>query len=244
MNLPFITPCSPRRTRLGFSLVEMLVTMSIITMLGVLILPALQRARLSALRSTDLGNLKQVGVAIFAYAGENDQRMPGPTPTGQRPIYHGTDRVHDAPFLAFYLAPYLGCPIPATTSSATVVCPPLLSAGVKALKGATAFNEINYQVNYGTTNLPGDAVANWRRSIFGSISYSPPIDPAKIPNLAQAVNMSETWMMCNVDQACTAPSTMASGWFRTLPLKPVHGNTRNFLYLDGHAEAVPTTVQP
>lgn len=244
MSLPQILPRLLARARNAFSLVEMLVTLSIIIVLGVLLIPALQRARLSAMRTSDLGNLKQVGIAILSFAADNDQRLPGPTPTGQRPYYRGTDRAHDAPFLAFFLAPYLGCPTPATTSSDLNICPPLISSGVKAIKGATVFNEINYIVNYGTTNLPGDAIAAWRRTLFGSNFYSPPLTPAKLPTLAQAVPLNEVWMMCNADQECTAPSLMASGWFSSLPLKPVHGTTRNFLYVDGHVEALPKTVQP
>jgi prepilin-type N-terminal cleavage/methylation domain-containing protein len=63
----------------GFTLVELLVVIAIIGILAALLLPALQRSKLSAQRTICANNLKQVGVAVKLYADEHDGSLPGAT---------------------------------------------------------------------------------------------------------------------------------------------------------------------
>lgn len=60
----------------GFSLVEILVVVAIIGVLAVTIAANWQNFRLHAQRTASLSNLRQIGVAFFAYAGDNDMRLP------------------------------------------------------------------------------------------------------------------------------------------------------------------------
>lgn len=60
---------------LGFTLVELLVVIFIISLLAALLLPALERARDCAVTITCITNLKQCGIACENYAAEHSNRL-------------------------------------------------------------------------------------------------------------------------------------------------------------------------
>lgn len=66
------------RTRSAFTIVELLVVISIIAILIALLLPALGNAQRRGKKSNELNNLRQVGLAWFMYANaNNDAALPG-----------------------------------------------------------------------------------------------------------------------------------------------------------------------
>lgn len=65
------SPCAA-----GFTLVEMLVALLVVAILTVLMLGGVERSVSAANAVKCVGNLRQIGVAVAAYAGENNNQWP------------------------------------------------------------------------------------------------------------------------------------------------------------------------
>lgn len=64
--------------RRGFTLIELLVVISIIALLMSILLPVLSHARMAAMGSVCLSNLRQYGLAFHLYVDDNNGYLPPP----------------------------------------------------------------------------------------------------------------------------------------------------------------------
>jgi prepilin-type N-terminal cleavage/methylation domain-containing protein len=107
------------RNPAAFTLIELLVVIAILGMVTALLLPALSRAKTKALNIACISQLRQLGLAVRLYAGDNKDTLPSAEPIPTMPAW--TDRFH--PRICDVLGPYLGKAVGVTNSPLVFRCP-------------------------------------------------------------------------------------------------------------------------
>jgi prepilin-type N-terminal cleavage/methylation domain-containing protein/prepilin-type processing-associated H-X9-DG protein len=217
--------------RAAFTLIELLVVIAIIGILAGIVLAVSGTVRKSADRTKCLSNLREIGRAIGTYVGENEGLLPGPLWESQSCWYNQKD----TGTLGYYVAGYMGLPLDYEKRRMDVfVCPAWQ-------RGAPYSDDESFLLNMSVV-LNGDTINPWGDADLSEEDASTdPMSPAVPKVLARLSDapLSRIWAMQDLDKQSVVKKKLPG-----IAPKPVHGDQRNALFFDFHAESVPLNYVP
>lgn len=174
-------------TRRGFTLIELLVVIAIIAILIGLLLPAVQKVREAAARTTCSNNLKQFTTAIHNYASTYQDKLPAVCTTNTSTVnptwaYAGSWHFSLLPYMEQDALYRQGIATPAATWSAAVTGSTLLVQGqvIKAFRCPSDPNDNNgFPAN--TTNNKAGTNYSCNFQLFGALTNT----GSPVPRFAQ-----------------------------------------------------------
>jgi prepilin-type N-terminal cleavage/methylation domain-containing protein/prepilin-type processing-associated H-X9-DG protein len=201
-------------SRRGFTLIELLVVIAIIAILAAILFPVFARAKAKARQTQCLSNMKQLGLAMIAYAADYDQLLPMwmdlahniyATPPGTKPSDADAPATNPPGYTSWDTAigPYL-------KNQQILICPdnPLGQAG----------------------NIRGYAEPQY---VSGAGTEQPPNPVATVLLAEKGAYVPGAWS----DAAMESFYQMgASKDYPTDLNKMPHNDGKNFAFLDGHAK--------
>jgi len=211
----------------AFSLVEIVVVLAIVGTLIVLVLPALQYAKMAADRSKCISNLRQIGTAIHAYAAEHNNDLP--------PTTHVTGSNLEQAWI-FRLKPYLD------NVDEVRLSPADPNRGARRVGGGTSYllNNIVFDSKFGPFGEPLPSLNNLLRlprpskTFFaGIVSESNTGDGAQTDH-THAEGWDNGWSSFIADIQPNIHRVGASNADRT-------NGTSNYLFADGSVRNIPAT---
>ena len=221
MQKPDIKDCDVLR-RQSFTMIELLVVISIIVLLMAILLPALQKAKAQTQSINCLSNLRQIGMAHFGYVFDNN---------GYCSIYPvGTSSGFVDDFIdgGYLNSKIFNCPaVPVSKYSHGV-----LATKYRNIPPCYGDYGCNITSAYG---LP--KVANRDTGVFDReyLYYHRKVNQLKTPSMTAAIGDSATqdadawWSSCGYFRKIW-PNTLSA-------IYPVHLGGTNYVMFDGHTES-------
>jgi prepilin-type N-terminal cleavage/methylation domain-containing protein len=215
---------NPTKHRHGFTLVELLVTITIVVALAGILFALSKKSIDRAHQAVCITHLGYVGQAIQAYASENGNRLPGPLYNGQSAIVGPPRNI--ATFIAEYLeAP--GQPVNGKIVIASFGCP----ASKKKINSKTPEDAICYQIGSNLKLVNGRTVNPWT---YPKPWGTPQPEPPSRLDEFDPVSAGQTMALIEQDAQLSNAWGSNSG-----PAAPPHGNQRTTLYFDWSVRTIP-----
>jgi len=213
------SPSKRSARRRGFTIVELLVTVTIIIVLATLAFIFARKAIDQANSARDMATMRQVFSTIPLYAADHNDTLPGPINTGVKAVYgpQSTGR------LSYYIATYFGYEDPERdeflpamgyswqrdAASRNAPCAFMRELVPKA-DGRGTIRPFGHPLRSGEARIPTTMAA-----VLGQI------DPMRI------------WAISDLDQQ--HPDVKNPGWKKDIPPEMSHGKYRIAIFFDGHA---------
>jgi prepilin-type N-terminal cleavage/methylation domain-containing protein len=221
----------------GFTLIELLVVIAIIAVLVALAFPILNRVRSSANGAKATSSLRALGVAINAYAADNDMKLPGSATVA---IYNWTTTKTSPAQTTASLTAYVGTYLDGKSvvwiypSSVGMVHFPVLDCPGLAPELRTNCSVQFVKIDW-AANDPDNRFGAQAGDMATAASTNP--QPKRLPALSKRARASA--IVTTADQG----SYPGGGGTSLLPKTGLMGGKRPFLFLDGSVlSATNTTV--
>ena len=223
----------PLPLRAAFTLVELLVVITIIAILAAIIVPVMGKVTETANATKCVSNLRQIATAIGAYSGDNDDALPGPLSLAQYPR-PGANAEALPGSLITKLAKYLQMPTTSADPASSDRFNPMLCPSYE--KAVLRKDGPSFLIN-------PDQISQLEQTPWGNVDEGKePVRKSVLTTLTettsegkdQQIKLARIWAMKDADRE--GAGGVSAG---NMAMKPVHGDHRNALFYDWHVEKMP-----